>query len=188
MACSSEKKSKDTPRREQQDAVAEYVRDAKKSVHEFSVETIDGETVSLKKYAGQKLLIVNVASECGFTSQYEDLQRVYEQMQGRLTVLGFPANDFGNQEPGTEAEIKQFCESRFGVTFPMFAKISVVGEKQHPLYAWLSNPAKNGWNDQEPKWNFTKYLVDEEGQLLEYYPSGINPTEIMNQINQDEIE
>lgn len=187
LGCSPEKqRPAQVPDR--QEAANAYAADAKKSVHDFSVQTIEGDTVSLNKYAGKKLLIVNVASECGFTSQYEDLQRVQEQMKDRLVVLGFPANNFGGQEPGTEAEIKQFCEARFGVTFPMFSKISVVGAEQHPLYTWLTDPARNGWNNQEPEWNFTKYLVDEDGQLLHYYPSRTNPTEIMNQINQDEIE
>ncbi|MEM6298690.1 MAG: glutathione peroxidase, partial [Bacteroidota bacterium] len=129
-----------------------------------------------------------VASECGYTPQYEDLQNIYEQANGELIVLGFPANNFGGQEPGTNEEIKQFCTSRFSVDFPMYAKISVKGDDQHPLYKWLSTKSMNGWNDQSPEWNFCKYLIDEEGRLVKYYPSRVVPTEILNQINQEEIE
>lgn len=189
-ACQSAKKRSDVPESEvvQTSTPEAKEQGVKQSVHEFSVLDIEGNEVALSDFAGKKLLIVNVASECGFTSQYEDLQSIHEQMEGRLVVLGFPANDFGGQEPGTNEEIKAFCQSKFQVTFPMFSKISVVGKDQHPLYSWLSTKVKNGWNDEAPKWNFTKYLIDEEGQLMAYYPSSTNPIEIMNQINQDEID
>lgn len=141
------------------------------SVHDFSVQTIDGNEVSLSQYKGKVLLIVNVASECGFTPQYEDLQAFYEEYASQgVEVLGFPANNFGGQEPGSNEEIKAFCTSRFSVSFPMFAKISVVGADQHPLYEYLSAAA-----EQEPKWNFHKYLVDQEGKVVAVYGSRTNP-------------
>jgi glutathione peroxidase len=156
------------------------------SVHDFTVETIDGQEVNLSMYKGKKLLIVNTASKCGFTPQYEDLQKLHELYGDKVLVLGFPSNDFMGQEPGTNAEIAAFCQSNYGVTFPMFAKVNVKGKDQHPLFQWLSDEALNGWNDKSPSWNFCKYLVDEEGQLVGFYKSRINPLdeEILNAINE----
>lgn len=146
-----------------------------KSLHHFKVTTIEGEEVSLSKYQGKKVLIVNVASKCGYTPQYADLQLLHEKHGDKVAILGFPANEFGGQEPGTNLEIAQFCSKNYGVTFDMFEKVVVKGKEKHPLYEWLSSKEQNGWNDQEPTWNFCKYLVDEEGHLLKFYASSVNP-------------
>lgn len=146
-----------------------------KNFHEFKLININGEEVSFADFKGKKVLIVNVASKCGYTSQYAELQELHEKHGDKITVLGFPANNFGGQEPGTEEEIKAFCSENFGVTFPMFEKISVKGVDKHPLYRWLSDKDLNGWNDKEPAWNFSKYLIDENGKLLEFFPSAVNP-------------
>jgi len=145
------------------------------SVYDFTLKSISGEEINLGDYKGQKLLLVNVASECGYTPQYEDLQELTKQFGNKVTILGFPANNFGGQEPGTDAEIAKFCKSNYGVTFQMFSKISVKGEDMHPLYQWLSTPEKNGWNDEAPNWNFCKYLVNEKGELVNFFASAIKP-------------
>lgn len=146
-----------------------------KSVHEFSMENIDGENVDLSAYEGNVLLIVNTASECGYTPQYEGLQALYEKYKDKgLVVLGFPANNFGGQEPGTDKEIKKFCSVNFDVSFPMFSKISVKGNDQHPLFDYLcstENPDFKG----EIKWNFEKFLVDKEGNLVHRFRSPVKP-------------
>jgi glutathione peroxidase len=139
------------------------------------VKTIDGTDIDLTQYKGKKVLIVNVASECGYTPQYKDLETLYETYKDKLVVLGFPANNFGGQEPGTNEEIKKFCAENYNVTFPMFEKISVTGDDRHAIYKWLTSKDLNGWNDQQPKWNFNKYLLDEEGNLLKYYSSAVKP-------------
>ena len=130
------------------------------SIFDISLNNINGLPVSLSNFKGQKMLIVNVASECGYTPQYNELQKLYERYSDKLVVLGFPSNDFGAQEPGTNAAIKFFCEERYHVSFPMFEKSHVVGEKKNALYRWLTNAAQNGWNSQVPEWNFYKYLID----------------------------
>jgi glutathione peroxidase len=139
------------------------------------VRSIDGSEVDFSQFKGKKVLIVNTASECGYTPQYEDLQKLYDTYKDKLVVLGFPANNFGGQEPGTNEEIKQFCTTKFSVSFPMFEKISVLGDDMHPLYKWLISKDLNGWNEQAPKWNFNKYLLDEEGNLIKYYSSAVKP-------------
>lgn len=149
--------------------------DIPKNFHEFKLRSIDGEEVDFAQYRGKKVLLVNVASKCGYTSQYAELQELHEKHGDKITVLGFPANNFGGQEPGTEEEIKTFCSENFGVTFPMFEKVSVKGVDKHPLYRWLSDKDLNGWNDKEPAWNFSKYLLDEEGKLVDFYPSAVKP-------------
>jgi len=145
------------------------------SVYNFSPTTIDGEETSLNQYNGKVLLIVNTASECGFTPQYEGLQALYEKYQDQgLIVLGFPANNFGGQEPGSDEEIKQFCTVNFDVSFPLFSKVSVKGEDQHPLFSYLttaSNPDFTG----EIKWNFEKFLIDKEGKLVRRFRSDTTP-------------
>ena len=147
-----------------------------KSIYDYSARTIDGDSVSISEYKGKKILIVNVASRCGFTPQYEELQLLSEQYKNQVEILGFPANDFLWQEPGSNDKIKQFCSTEYNVSFPMFGKISVKKNKnQHPIYTWLSNKLLNGWNDQAPSWNFCKYLINENGKLVQYYPSKINP-------------
>ena len=137
--------------------------------YEQNAKTIDGQIIRMEKYRGKKVLIVNVASKCGFAPQYEGLQRLHEIYGDSLAVLGFPSNDFFWQEPGTNSEIQIFCKLNYGVTFQMFEKIHVKGKKQHPIYKWLSDSRLNGWNDKIPTWNFCKYLIDEKGKLLEYY-------------------
>lgn len=145
------------------------------SFYDFSMKNIEGEAIDFSQYKGKKVLLVNVASKCGYTPQYEGLQKLSEKYADQLVVLGFPANNFGGQEPGSNDEIAVFCEANYGVTFPMFEKISVKGIDKHPLYRWLSDSSLNGWNDQEPSWNFCKYLVDEEGKLIKFFPSSVEP-------------
>lgn len=133
------------------------------SVYDFKVNSLDGKLIDFSQYKGKTLLIVNVASKCGNTPQYEDLQKLHEQYGSKLVILGFPANNFGAQEPGTNVEIAEFCKANYGVTFQMFEKISVKGEDQHALYKWLKE--KTG---QEPSWNFCKYLVKPDGTVTFY--------------------
>lgn len=139
------------------------------------VKAIDGTEYDYRQLKGKKVLIVNTASECGYTPQYEDLEKLYQAYKDKLIILGFPANNFGGQEPGTNEEIKEFCKSKYSVTFPMFEKISVAGDDMAPIYKWLTSKDLNGWNDQQPKWNFNKYLLDEEGNLVKYYSSAVKP-------------
>ncbi|MCB2377560.1 glutathione peroxidase [Hymenobacter sp. BT635] len=148
---------------------------ARGSVYDFSVKTIDGKEVSLSQYKGKKLLIVNVASECGYTPQYKELEELYKKHGDRVVVLGFPANNFGGQEPGSNEQIATFCEKNFGVTFPMFAKVSVKGDDTAPLYQFLADKTKNGAISDAPDWNFCKYLVNEQGQVVGFYPSKVKP-------------
>jgi glutathione peroxidase len=148
---------------------------AQPSIYGFKVEALDGGTIDFSSYKGKKILIVNTASKCGYTPQYTELQELYEKYKDKLVVIGFPANNFGGQEPGTNAEIKEFCTGKFNVTFPMAAKISVKGEDIHPLYQWLTSKEKNGVLDAEIKWNFNKFLVNEKGELVAYFPSKVKP-------------
>jgi glutathione peroxidase len=145
------------------------------TVYNFKVDDIDGGTIDFSKYKGKKILIVNTASKCGYTKQYEDLEKLYQQYKSKLVIIGFPANNFGGQEPGSNAEIKEFCTGTFNVTFPMAAKISVKGDDMHPLYQWLTSKAKNGVLDAEVKWNFNKFLLNEKGELVAYFPSKVTP-------------
>jgi glutathione peroxidase len=146
-----------------------------KSIYEYSYTSIDGKEVKLEAYRGKKILFVNVASKCGFTPQYEDLEKLYEQWKEKLVIVGFPANDFMGQEPGTNDEIASFCRLNYGVTFPLSEKVTVVGEGKHPIYQWLTDKSLNGWNAAEPKWNFHKYLVSETGELIAVFPSSTKP-------------
>lgn len=143
--------------------------------YSFKLNSIDGELIDFSQYKGKKVMLVNVASKCGYTPQYEDLQSLHEQYSDNLVILGFPANNFGGQEPGSNEEIAGFCQKNYGVEFQMFEKISVKGDDMHPLYQWLSNAEKNGWNSDAPNWNFCKYIVDENGNLTHFFQSGINP-------------
>lgn len=137
------------------------------SVLDFTLKDIDGKDVNLSKYKGDVILIVNVASRCGYTPQYDGLERVYEKYKDRgFVVLGFPANEFGKQEPGTNEEIKQFCTAKYGVSFPMFSKIVVKGEGIHPLYEFLTSKETNPQHAGEIPWNFSKFLVDREGRVV----------------------
>lgn len=155
------------------------------SIYDFEKKSITGETISLADYKGKKILIVNTASECGNTPQYADLQKLHETYGGKLAILGFPANNFGGQEPGSNSEIASFCEENYGVTFQMFEKVSVKGNDQDPLYQWLTDKNLNGWNEEEPNWNFSKYLINENGELVNYFAASINPMsdEILAVIN-----
>lgn len=145
--------------------------DKKMSVYDFKMQTIAGQEVLLKQYEGKALLFVNVASECGFTHQYEGLQKLWEKHRDNgLVVLGFPSNDFGAQEPGSNEEILAFCESKFGVSFPMFSKISVKGPEKHPLYAYLTEET-----GEEIGWNFNKILVDRHGSVTRHFPAQTEP-------------
>ncbi|WP_199856320.1 glutathione peroxidase [Lunatibacter salilacus] len=156
-----------------------------KSIYEFKMKDIDGKDVDFSTYKGKKLLLVNVASKCGYTPQYADLQELNEKYGDKLTILAFPANNFGGQEPGTSEDIKEFCTANYGVTFQLFEKISVKGVDKHPLYRWLSDKDLNGWNDAEPSWNFCKYLINEEGELVKFFPSSVKPldNELVSLIN-----
>ena len=139
-----------------------------KSFYDFSVKTIDGTAFSLSQLKGKKVMVVNTASKCGYTPQYEILQKVYLDYKDKnFVIIGFPANNFGSQEPGTNSEIKNFCTEKYSVTFPMMEKISVKGDDIDPLYAWLTSKAENGVMDSEVKWNFQKYLIDEKGNLVD---------------------
>ena len=143
------------------------------TLHDFKMETIDGKPQALSAYKGKTVLIVNVASKCGYTKQYTGLQKLYENYKDKgLVILGFPANEFRGQEPGTNAEIKEFCTKEFGVTFPMFSKIVVKGEGIHPLYKWL---LETGPSKDDIEWNFTKFIVDKEGKVQARFKSNVAP-------------
>jgi glutathione peroxidase len=146
-----------------------------KSFYDFKMKDIDGNEVDFSQYKGKKVLVVNVASKCGYTPQYAELQELNEKYGDQLAILGFPANNFGGQEPGSNEDIKQFCTENYGVTFQMFDKVSVKGVDKHPLYRWLSDKDLNGWNDKEPSWNFCKYFINEKGELKEFFPSSVKP-------------
>ncbi len=149
------------------------------SVYDFTVTTIMGLPRSMRDYAGKVLLIVNTASKCGFTPQYAGLQELYSTYQGRgFEVLGFPCNQFMNQEPGGADEIQQFCQVNYGVTFPMFDKIDVNGDKAHPLFEYLKKEAPGTLGVKAVKWNFTKFLVDRQGRVIERYAPSVEPAEI----------
>jgi len=145
------------------------------SIYDFTLNTIEGQALNLASFKGKKVLFVNVASKCGYTPQYAELQELHEKYGDKLTVIGIPANDFGAQEPGSNDEIASFCQKNYGVTFQMMEKITVTGENQHPLYKWFSTKELNGWNDKAPSWNFCKYLVNEKGELIKFYNSSVKP-------------
>jgi len=144
-------------------------------IYSFKLKTLDGKEITLEQFKGKKMLLVNVASECGFTPQYKNLQALHEKYKDKLVVIGFPANNFGGQEPGSSTDIKTFCTKNYGVTFQMMEKISVKGDDMHPLYKWLSNKEENGVNGDAPKWNFGKYLIDEKGNIIKYFGSRVDP-------------
>jgi len=145
------------------------------SIYDFKVEGLDGNTIDFSSFKGKKILIVNTASQCGYTPQYEGLEKLYEQYKDKLVIVGFPANNFGAQEPGSNEEIKTFCKKNYGVSFPMAAKISVKGDDMAPIYKWLTSKAENGVLDATITWNFNKFLLDENGHLLYYFPSKVTP-------------
>ena len=145
------------------------------TVHQFKVKGIDGKTIDFATFKGKKILVVNTASACGYTPQYEGLQKLYEQHKDKLVIIGFPCNQFGGQESGTESTIQAFCKARYGVTFPLSAKVDVKGDNIAPIYKWLCNKAQNGVLDAEIKWNFNKFLLDENGNMLAYFGSKVTP-------------
>lgn len=148
------------------------------SLYDFKMKALIGDqTIDLSKYKGKKVVLINVASKCGYTPQYADWEAFYKKHGQDVVVLGFPANNFGGQEPGSEEDIATFCQKNYGVTFQLFDKIDVVGKMQHPLYKWLSTQSLNGWNDKAPTWNFCKYIVNEEGQLTHFFASGVKPAD-----------
>ncbi|QCR23048.1 glutathione peroxidase [Pontibacter sp. SGAir0037] len=143
-----------------------------KGFYSFKMKSVDGKDVDFSQYKGKKVLVVNTASECGYTKQYADLQKLHETYGNKVIVLGFPANNFGGQEPGSNEDIAAFCQKNFGVTFPLFEKISVVGDDRAPLYTWLE---QNSPNKDKPSWNFCKYLINEQGKVVAFFPSKVNP-------------
>lgn len=147
-----------------------------RSFYDLSAISINGDTINFSTFKGKKVLIVNTASNCGYTEQYNDLEKLYKEQKGNLIVLGFPANDFKEQEKGSDDEIAKFCKQNFGVTFPLMRKSSVVkGYSQHEVFQWLTDKNKNGWNSQQPVWNFSKYLINENGVLVNYFGTAISP-------------
>lgn len=159
-------------------------QDLPKSIHGFQITSLEGETIDLSQYKGKKILIVNTASKCGYTPQYEGLEKLYNENKDHLVIIGFPANNFGNQEPGANEEIAEFCERNYGVSFPMSEKISVKGNDIAPIYQWLTQKKWNGVKDSEVKWNFQKYLIDENGELMEVFESAVKPlsSELMSHL------
>lgn len=147
---------------------------ATNTLHNFTVKAIDGSDINLADYKGKKVLIVNTASKCGYTPQYAELQELYEKHQDKLVIIGFPANNFGGQEPGSNDEVAAFCEKNYGVSFPMAAKVSVKGSDMHELFQWLTS-AENPDFTGDIRWNFEKFLIDENGNLIHRYRSGVNP-------------
>ena len=146
------------------------------NIYDFKVNSLDGKEIDFSQYKGKTLLIVNTASKCGNTPQYADLQKLHEQYGNKVIILGFPANNFGGQEPGTNKEIASFCKENYGVTFQMFEKISVKGDDQHPLYAWLKEKTGN-----EPTWNFCKYIVKPDG-TVKFFNSKTKPMDLVNEL------
>ena len=145
-----------------------------KLAYDFNFKDLDGSTLNLSEYKGKVLVVVNVASQCGFTKQYDDMQKIWEEYQDKgIVMIGVPSNDFGNQEPGDSKEIKNFCEAKFGITFPMTEKVSVKGEKAHPFYKWAK---ENYGKSAIPKWNFHKIIIDREGKIIDTFASITNPS------------
>jgi len=151
------------------------ITNSQPTIYNFKVEGLEGGTINFASFKGKKILIVNTASKCGYTPQYTELEELYEKYKDKLVVIGFPANNFGGQEPGTNADIKEFCTGTYHITFPMASKISVKGDDMHPLYQWLTTKEKNGVLDAEIKWNFNKFLINEKGELVAYFGSKVKP-------------
>ncbi len=158
-----------------------------KNFHSFSATTIDGSILDFSTLKGKKVLVVNTASKCGFTPQYKELEELYKKYGGeKFTIIGFPANNFLSQEPGTDEQIKEFCEVNYGVTFQMMSKISVKGNDIHPVYKWLTSKEENGVMDSKVSWNFQKYMIDENGNLVDYLEPKKSPMseKIINWLNE----
>ena len=147
-----------------------------KSIYDFKVAGLEGGTIDFAKFKGKKILIVNTASECGNTPQYADLEQLHEKYKDKLVIIGFPANDFGAQEPGSNQEIASFCKKNYKVKFPMASKISVKGDSKAPIYQWLTEKIHNGYMDSDVKWNFQKYLINEKGELVAIFAHRTNPS------------
>lgn len=147
----------------------------KAAIYNIAINDIKGNPIDLGKYKGKKILFVNVASECGFTGQYQGLQELYDAHKEQLMIIGVPCNQFGGQEPGEASEIQSFCQVNYGVTFLITEKVAVKGAEQHPLYQWLTQKEKNGKSNSTVKWNFQKYLIDEKGQFMDYFYSLTKP-------------
>ena len=147
-----------------------------KSFYDISINDINGEEINLERFKGKKVMIVNVASRCGYTSQYKDLQSLYERNKDKLEIIAVPCNDYGSQESGSNSEIRVFCETNYGVTFTMGSKQKIKSSPISDLYRWLSDPKQNGWNSSLPSWNFCKYVINEDGQLTHFLRSGVSPT------------
>jgi len=145
------------------------------TIYEFKVAGLMGDTIDLSQFQGKKILVVNTASKCGLTPQYEGLEKLYQHYKDRLVIIGFPANDFMGQEPGTNEDIQSFCQKNYGVSFPMAAKITLKGEEMAPIYQWLTQKSLNGVMDTEVAWNFQKYLIDENGHLIAYFHPKTDP-------------
>ena len=154
----------------------EGVVSGSKSFYDLSINDINGEKINLERFKGKKLMIVNVASRCGYTSQYEDLQSLYEKNKDKLEIIAVPCNDYGSQESGSNSEIKKFCEMNYGVSFTIGSKQKIKSSPMSDLYRWLSDPKQNGWNSSLPSWNFCKYIINEDGQLTHFLRSGVSPT------------
>lgn len=155
------------------------------SFYSLNTKMNNGKELNFETLKGKKVLLVNTASNCGYTAQYEDLQKLYEQYNSKLVIIGFPANDFKEQEKGDDEAIASFCKINYGVSFPLASKSSVIkSADQNPVYQWLTDKTKNGWNEKAPSWNFSKYLVDENGVLLDYFEPGVSPLseEIVNAV------
>lgn len=152
-----------------------FMSNAQDSLYQYTFNDIDGNEISLESFKGKKILFVNVASECGFTKQYTELQELHTTFSEELVLIGFPCDQFGGQEPGSETEIKSFCEKNFGVTFLMASKIDVKGDNQHDIYSWLTSKDKNGVENSSVSWNFEKYLIDENGALIGHFKSQVKP-------------
>ena len=149
--------------------------DIPKSIYDFKVTGLDGHIIDFSQFKGKKILIVNTASKCGFTPQYEALEKIYVQYREKLVIIGFPANNFLFQEPGSNDKISTFCHTNYGVTFPMSEKISVKGRSMAPIYQWLTQKVYNGFSESKVKWNFQKYLINEQGQLVAVFPPAMKP-------------
>ena len=156
------------------------------SVYTIPFELINGDTADLSAYRGKKIVVVNTASDCGYTGQYEELQKLYAQRKDDIVIIGFPANDFKQQEKGSNEEIASFCKKNYGVDFPLAMKTTVIkSADQHPIFKWLSDQKQNGWNEQAPSWNFSKYIIDEQGKLIGYFDPGVSPlgSDFINVLN-----
>ena len=157
---------------------SDSVLEPTETIYDYKIQSLTGSDISLADYKGKKILFVNVASKCGFTPQYEELQKLSEQYKDKLVIIGLPCNQFGKQEPGDASQIQEFCTLNFGVTFLLTEKIDVKGSRQHPLYKWLTSKDLNGKKDSKVKWNFQKYLVGSNGEFIDYYLSDTAPTSL----------